>query len=346
MDFYSVDSNSLASDAASLNSLKQSAAGDPAKAVRQAANEFEALFARQLLKSMRDAMPTTGLFDGPGKRMYEDMLDDQLSRNISGQKGGLGDMLARHLSRYMGEPGDAESIALNTSAQTNPITAQVAIQASGLTPTVRQPNVLNPASDPRISMASLPDALRTAIEGADSGPAIALARTTNTPSRLGNIADTQTAFVERMWPHARKAEAATGVPAAFVVGQAALESGWGRGEIRHGDGRSAHNLFGIKATGDWNGNTVDVTTTEYENGRKLTRVEKFRAYPSYADAFNDWVGLMTRLPRYAGVLNDSNSPQQFANGLQQAGYATDPQYGSKLEKVIQQTIAIQKAGKG
>jgi flagellar protein FlgJ len=180
---------------------------------------------------------------------------------------------------------------------------------------------------------------------------VAVSRTSSQPEQVqgvgaGPLAASRSSFVDRLWPHAQQAESVTGVPAAFVVGQAALESGWGRGEIRHPDGRSAHNLFGIKATGDWQGQTVDVRTTEYENGRRVSRVETFRAYASYGDAFQDWVGLMTRLPRYAGVLTGASSPEQFAHGLQQAGYATDPNYGNKLQKVIQQTIAIQQARKG
>ena len=56
-----------------------------------------------------------------------------------------------------------------------------------------------------------------------------------------------------MWPAAQAAERATGVPAAFIVGQAALESGWGRKELVHPDGSTAHNLFGIKAGASWKG---------------------------------------------------------------------------------------------
>lgn len=354
--------NSIAADAASLDALRRSAASDPSGSVKQAANEFEALFARQLLKSMRDAMPKSGLFDGPGKRMFEDLLDDQLARSMSGQAGGLGDMLSRHLSRYMGESTETGGASVNgQSARLSPGAGlQTRSAGSG-----RAIAMTDTGSDSRVQIASLPDALQQAIQGGQlpGSPAspsnrtnstalsVAVSRTPAQPASIegvspGPLSTSRTAFVDRLWPHARQAESATGVPAAFVVGQAALESGWGRGEIRHPDGRSAHNLFGIKATADWPGDTVKVRTTEYENGQRVSRVEEFRAYASYGDAFKDWVGLMTRLPRYAGVLTGANSPQQFANGLQQAGYATDPNYGSKLERVIKQTIAIQQASNG
>jgi flagellar protein FlgJ len=147
-----------------------------------------------------------------------------------------------------------------------------------------------------------------------------------------------------MWPHAIAAQRTTGVPAAFVVGQAALESGWGRHEIRHADGRSAHNLFGIKATGGWSGPTVDVTTTEYVDGKPVKAVEKFRAYGSYAEAFRDWASLMSTSARYGGVLREAKSPEGFAQGLQRAGYATDPDYADKLESTIQRALRLARSG--
>jgi flagellar protein FlgJ len=119
-----------------------------------------------------------------------------------------------------------------------------------------------------------------------------------------------------------------------VIGQAALESGWGKGEIRGADGLPSYNLFGIKATGGWQGRTVDVVTTEYEGGVAKKVVEKFRAYNNYSEAFRDWAQLLAANPRYAGVLAQGRDAAGFAHGLQRAGYATDPAYGDKLTRVI------------
>ena len=145
-------------------------------------------------------------------------------------------------------------------------------------------------------------------------------------------------FVQRMWDSAKSASAATGMPAQFILGQAALESGWGRREIRHADGASSHNLFGIKAGATWKGATVDAVTTEFSNGvaRKVT--EKFRAYASYADSFTDYARLITQNPRYAATLNAGADADRFARSLQDAGYATDPHYAVKLARVIGQTV--------
>ena len=141
-------------------------------------------------------------------------------------------------------------------------------------------------------------------------------------------------FVKKLMPHAMQASAETGIPAHLMVGQAALESGWGRREIKMADGANSHNLFGVKAGASWNGKVAEVTTTEYHHGVANKQVEKFRAYDSYADAFKDYANMLSSNPRYGEVLKQGNNAQGFANALQQAGYATDPHYGDKLSKVI------------
>jgi flagellar protein FlgJ len=141
-------------------------------------------------------------------------------------------------------------------------------------------------------------------------------------------------FVEQLWPHAEAAARALGLPPRFVLGHAALESGWGRYEIRHPDGRPSHNLFGIKAGAGWKGETVEVVTTEYVDGRAERRRERFRAYSSYAEAFADYARLLAANPRYAPVLAHGGDADAFARALAQAGYATDPLYARKLSAVL------------
>jgi flagellar protein FlgJ len=141
-------------------------------------------------------------------------------------------------------------------------------------------------------------------------------------------------FVQKLMPHAEQASRETGIPAHQMVGQAALESGWGKREIKMPDGSNSHNLFGIKAGPSWNGKVAEVMTTEYHNGVANKQVEKFRAYGSYAEAFKDYAGMLSSNPRYADVMKQADSAQGFAHALQKAGYATDPNYGDKLSKVI------------
>ena len=160
-------------------------------------------------------------------------------------------------------------------------------------------------------------------------------------------------FVHQHGAAARAAEAATGIPAAFMVAQAAHETGWGRSEIRHADGTPAFNLFGIKAGGNWRGPVAEVTTTEFVDGVARKGVAKFRAYGSYAESFADYARLMRDSPRYQGVTarvaglaaasRGNEAAAGFAEGLQRAGYATDPAYADKLGRIINTTLRLQRS---
>ncbi|MFO0387841.1 MAG: flagellar assembly peptidoglycan hydrolase FlgJ [bacterium] len=150
-------------------------------------------------------------------------------------------------------------------------------------------------------------------------------------------------FIGNLMGEARVAAQRTGIPAEFMLGQAALESGWGKAEIVGRDGARSFNLFGIKATSAWKGRVVESMTTEYIDGKPEKRVERFRAYDSYAQAFEDYAQLISQSPRYASSVAQAartGSVATFAQGLQQGGYATDPRYAEKLSRVINQTIAL------
>jgi peptidoglycan hydrolase FlgJ len=149
-------------------------------------------------------------------------------------------------------------------------------------------------------------------------------------------------FIRQHQTATKAAEDATGIPAHHILGQAALESGWGRRDIRMPDGSPSHNLFGIKATSSWKGKVAEVTTTEYIGGvpRKVTA--KFRAYDSFEEAFKDHARLLTNSPRYSGTAAKAESPRAFAMGLQQGGYATDPAYADKLTRVIHTALRVQR----
>ncbi len=160
---------------------------------------------------------------------------------------------------------------------------------------------------------------------------------------LGTVGPSQQEFLRLHQQSAAGAEAQTGIPATFMVAQAAHESGWGRHEIRNADGSSAHNLFGIKAGAGWTGKVAQVTTTEVIDGQPRKVVAKFRAYDSYDESFRDYAQLMKNSPRYAEVVAAGNNAQGFAQGLQRAGYATDPAYADKLTRVINTTLRMQRA---
>ncbi len=175
----------------------------------------------------------------------------------------------------------------------------------------------------------------------DAAPAVPATPQTAAPT--GRSPATPAAFVEQHSDAAEAAEKATGIPAAFMVAQAAHESGWGKREIRHADGSSAHNLFGIKAGPGWKGPVAEVTTTEYVDGQAKKVTAKFRAYGSYAESFADYARMISTSPRYTGVMQATGSAVGFAQNLQKAGYATDPAYADKLARTINTTLRLQRA---
>lgn len=189
----------------------------------------------------------------------------------------------------------------------------------------------------------LSDIIARQLERQMSGaqPAIPAAPSAEAGSRKG--LPSQAEFVQKHSDAARAAEAGTGIPAAFMVAQAAHESGWGKREIRNADGTSSNNLFGIKAGPSWKGAVAEVTTTEYVDGQPRKVTAKFRAYASTAESFADYARLMKTSPRYTGVLANASSAQGFAQGLQNAGYATDPAYADKLARAINTTLRLQRA---
>ena len=300
----------LAIDTQSLEQLRGQARHSPDQALKAAAQQFESVFLNMMLKSMRDATPQDGMFDSEQTRMFTGMLDQQLAQNLSSRGVGLADMMVKQLSRggHLSGGGGGEG----------------GISA----PDAAQRRVIPSASDTLLRSSRLRE------EAEDGIPAPDAAQRRVIPSAYNQGA--QQGFIDRMTPYAIQASQATGVPAQLMLGQAALESGWGKREIRMADGSNSFNLFGIKANAGWGGKTAEILTTEYVNGIPRKQVEKFRAYSSYAEAFQDYAVMMAGNPRYARVLQQDGSLTGMAQAVQDAGYATDPGYADKLARVMGQ----------
>ena len=327
------DSSKLAIDVKQMAELRQASRQNSPDALKETAKQFESLFMNMVMKSMREATPQDGMFDSQQSKMYTSMLDQQVSQNLAKRGVGLADMLVRQLSNQV-KPVDASPSQDVESAMS---------EAGHVVPNKPFAFSLPSASAPRVAgvRERVAEVSSAAVAGA-VGPGVAMpgaatpgVAVQRTGSRSAHVRE----FQDRLQSHAEEASRSTGIPAKFMLGQAALESGWGRREIKAADGTASHNLFGIKATSGWKGKVVEIPTTEYVNGRPQTRMEKFRAYDSYAEGFQDYARLLTTNPRYEKVIANAQDASGFAQGLQRAGYATDPNYAAKLTRIIKQSLS-------
>ncbi|MFM0734415.1 flagellar assembly peptidoglycan hydrolase FlgJ [Paraburkholderia sediminicola] len=311
----------FALDVQGFGKLSAQAKASPQAGMKMAAQQFDAVFTQMMLKSMRDATPQDGPFDSHDSATFTSMMDQQLSQQLS-QKGiGVADAMLKQMMRNQGlQAGGANGASGGLSGMSG------ALGGGG-------------GGDEGQSAAL--NALAKAYGNAQANGQLAMgkgysANSSLTPPIKGDGTSPKVdAFVDKLAQPAQAASAATGIPARFIIGQAALESGWGKSEIKKADGSPSHNVFGIKATKDWTGKTVSTVTTEYVNGKPQRTVEKFRAYDSYQDAMTDYASLLKGNPRYAQVINSAHDVNGFANGMQRAGYATDPHYAKKLMSIMQ-----------
>lgn len=368
-------SNQFALDAKALGNLKLSAKENSPEAIKGVAKQFEAIFVSMMLKSMRDATHSEGMFDNDASKMYTSMFDQQISQKIAAGKGiGLADMLTRQLSKAAGQvnPSELNQLqagfkpnALNSSALANQANAGTdalftsMFEADITSGAIGVNNGFNRYTNAYQKVGDL-----TKSSNVDAIPTGKLAKTNPESSWLDkayrlkdelmssaedavssisrSFRDSAGPFMDKFAAHAQEASRSSGLPANYILGQAALETGWGKKEIKAADGALSFNLFGIKATPNWTGKVVNATTTEYINGVMQTSVEKFRAYDSYADSFRDFAGLITTSPRFKNVMNQLDGPSSYANAIANSGYATDPQYAKKLFKVIDQITRLSK----
>ena len=328
----------FALDVQGLDRLKHSAARDPQKQLRSAAEQFEALFLHRMIKSMRDASPRSELTDSSQMRFYQSLFDQQMSQHMAGRGLGLADQLVAQLSGKGVSPDAAratnEASPLDAIPRGEPRRLPGVEAAAGV-PAAGDPAAGVPAAGaPNSTASSVTDGVGKLAAGVERAerprPPLLSAANPATPGVA-----TPTDFVHRLSEPAREASRRTGMPAPLILAQAALETGWGRREIPTAEGANSHNLFGIKAGAHWDGPTTEVVTHEYINGQRTRVVDRFRVYDSYADAFEDHGRLISDNPRYAPVLEAADA-KQAARALQSGGYATDPAYADKLVALMDQ----------
>lgn len=315
----------FALDMQGFQRMQHTARTNPEEGVKGAAQQFEALFVQMMVKSMREAIPESGLMNSQATQSYQSMMDQQWSQVIASRGVGLADALVAQLERQGAVPSGGSAGPSDTAAliagipRGTPRVLENPLPVAGKGDSSRS----TPAGDGFFSEL---EAIRHTPERVDAIPPSG----GNNASEPGNHVQQ---FMQALGTPAQAASETTGVPAKLILAQAALETGWGRHEIPTENGRNSHNLFGIKAGSTWQGDTTDITTHEYIDGRRVQKVDTFRVYESFEHAFTDYAGLIGNNPRYAGVVNAPDA-QRAALALQQGGYATDPRYAAKLVAVM------------
>jgi len=287
-------------DTKTTSDLRLKLKQDPQAGLKQAAQQFEGMLLQMMLKSMRDATPQDGLMNNDQTRFLTSILDQQLAQNLSSD-GKLG--FAKLIEQQLGKnllPGDGDALTSSLGQLQQALAERRAASSAAF--------LAGGAERVR----GVPGGVMDASAGSQAGGSD---------------------FVNRVWPHAVDAARSLGLPPHFLVAHSALESGWGKSEIRLPDGSPTYNVFGVKAGRSWQGPSVEVQTTEYVDGVAQTTREKFRVYGSYGEAFQDYANLLRSSPRFSGVLGQQDGTQ-FARSLQQSGYATDPLYADKLGRII------------
>jgi flagellar protein FlgJ len=151
----------------------------------------------------------------------------------------------------------------------------------------------------------------------------------------GAIAPTPAEFVDRMLPSIKTAATSLGVNPLGLMAQAALETGWGQRMPRNADGSPSYNMFGIKAGEGWSGPKATADSMEVTNGVAAPKRTSFRSYGSIEESVKDFASLLKNSPRYKDALAAGADARAYVARIGSSGYATDPDYGNKLNEILQ-----------
>ena len=348
-----------------LNDIRQqSRSGDgeaKQEALQEAAQQFEAIFMKMLLSSMRKAqevLESDSPFNSQSTKFYRDMHDQQMAVELSSNGSlGLTDLIVRQLGGDSGnfKPSsvlrndgnltvkdsvnstDDKGSKTNRDSQHNSLIEKMLADKNKIKPDIDIPfsgnyqanisnnNAFNSAAS-HLSNKEISRDIEKRINK------------TNTHSQSVNISaplleksfNEPKDFVTALIEPAQKVQKQLGVPFEVVIAQAALETGWGQKIIKDQDGDSSNNLFNIKADSRWAGDKITKDTLEFEQGAMIKKSEPFRMYESLSDSVDDYINFLSTSERYQEALQDTGNVEHFLQGLQKAGYATDPQYADKI----------------
>ena len=307
-------------DIGGLDSLRAKAQKDDKGALREVAQQFEGIFVQMLMKSMRDAnavFESDSPMNSEYTKFYEQMHDQQMSINLS-DKGmlGLADLMVQQLSP--GTSAVTPASVLRGNMQSSHSFAKDRVMQSAIQP-VKEESITG-SQDTHIA---------SKIDNILTGKSL--------PSEVRQSEVTFTDkddFINKLYPHAEKAAHALGTQPEVLIAQSALETGWGQKMIKAAGGQSSNNLFNIKADQRWQGDKALVSSLEFEQGVAVQQKADFRVYEDIKQSFDDFVSFISDGPRYQEAMKKAANPNEFIQALQDAGYATDPNYADKVIKVM------------
>jgi peptidoglycan hydrolase FlgJ len=300
-----------------LANLKTQARKESPEALKEVAKQFEAIFLNSVLKGMRQAKLADGILDNEQTKFYNEMYDQQLAVHLSGKPGvGLADLIVKQLSRDQ--------------------------------PDNEKPEVENNLNRPDGNLKAMPHFPRVAgtqVDADAAGSQVIINsyiqngdpfnEMNEIPLKENQVLPIQSAedFIRQLHPYAEQAAKELGVEPKVILAQAALETGWGSSLIKNSNGSNSFNLFNIKADKSWQGKQARVPTLEFEQGIAKKVNAGFRSYASFQESFKDYVDFIKSNPRYGDALKQAGNGERYMYELQQAGYATDPNYASKVMSI-------------
>ncbi|UZE97689.1 flagellar assembly peptidoglycan hydrolase FlgJ [Alkalimarinus alittae] len=311
-------------DFSGLNALKSQALHDKEAALEAVSKQFESMFISMVMKSMREANKTFSegnFLQSNETEFYQEMFDSQLSLTLSKGRGlGVAEAMMRQMSKQIE--------GISKPGTNNPLLHKSISDYPRNLPVDKAAKKAVELADALVEIdAKLNESSKTAGIAANATEAVnalAVPATFATPGQ----------FIEHLYPFAQKVEQETGISAKVMLAQSALETGWGKHMIKKPDDQASFNLFGIKADSRWDGDKAEIVTTEYRGGVAMKERADFRSYDNYEESFRDYAEFLQQNPRYEPALQYLDNPQKFTELLQDAGYATDPAYSQKIQRIL------------
>ena len=350
MDMSTTTDIGLVHDVHNLDKLRQMSRGDSLEAKKNAlltaASQFESLLNQFWLKEMRssnEAICPDSPLRSRDSDFFQSMLNEQMVTSIAksnaSNKSSLTRMIVRQFAGSMGDEGKQILAMIEGNNRASNTTGEFGLQINRdaefktitsertsfgiLSEQIRDKN--NNVSVSDVTNASINEHKFAKKQGINSY-VNAMNKSIDSNSDMSFTSPKD--FVDKLMPYAKEVAKKFGLNPIVIVGQAALETGWGK----HVGAKN--NFFGIKASGKWNGGTELMSSYEFKDGIKYSQISSFRCYDSVKQSINDYAEFIVGNKRYEKAVAVSDNPNKYFEEIQKAGYATDPNYADKLKNII------------